>query len=903
MTRVNSHWHHFATGEFSVSGLARVDQEFARLAAEVQENLLPHAIGKGSVRPGTQYIVNTPSNNKCRMLPFVRAVDDKAILVMSSGVLSVMVDDVFVTRPSVSSSVTNGDFSSSAGWTLTASSGATATISGGVLTMGAAARGSNAFCERAVSTANVGTLHALNIIVTRGPVRFRCGSTSGAENFITETILDTGVHSLAFTPTTSTYYPRFLTRNGRDCIVDSITVASSGQMALQAPWTESDLSCIRFDQSAVVVFLACKDWHPRKIERRGTYSWSLAEYEADDGPLTSGNETISLTPAATFGNTTITASASYFDTNMEGALIKLYHDRFDTTVNLAGQDIYSDIWVVRGIKASNYNDRSFAYQISGTWSGTLRNQRSLTGPDGDFLDFNRTSGSATIPITVNASFTHAGENDDNNVISYHRIGFLDGSYTSGTATIAIQYEGYSNYGIGRITAVNSPTSVNIEVLKNFNADTSTRDWEIGVWSQYRGYPSAVAFYDGRLWWGGLDDFWGSVSDNYYSFDVDAEGDSGPIIRKVATGGQVSRVNWFLPLQRLIVGTTGAEVSIRSSSFDEPLTPTNITLKDASTMGSSPVSPVKIDTQGIFVQRSQQAVHSIYWDAASGDYKAKDLTRINDDICGDGILELSVQREPETYIWCVRADGQVALLIYDVDEKLEGWSRVITDGEIESVCVLPSAGEDTVYWSVKRTINGNTVRFIEKAAMQSEAIGGTINKMADSAVFAAGPVSSVTATHLANETNLVGWGTRNGVPQPINGLSANGSGVIALGNTYTNVWVGMKYDWRYKTSKLALGAKGGTALLQRKRVTQLGLLVTATHRDSISFGPDFTTMRKMDLTRDGKTVAANTIFSGYDSVPFAFPGEWNSDSRVCLKGSAPYPATLLGLLVGIETSEK
>jgi hypothetical protein len=903
MGKVNAHWHHFTTGEFSAAGLARIDQEAARLAAEVQENLFPHAIGKGQVRPGTQYLGATPSSVQARLLPFTRAVDDVALLVLTNAALRVLVDDEYVTRPSVTSSVTNGDFSSGTGWTLTASSGASSAVTGGKLVMDAVARGSNAFAERAVTTSNAGTEHALDIIVDRGPVRFRCGSTSGAQDYITETTLDTGYHSLAFTPS-GTFYPRFITRNGRDCIIDSIQVASAGVMSIAAPWTTAQLRSIRFDQSADVIFLACKDWQQRKIERRGARSWSVAIYESDDGPFDLGNDTISLTAALTVGNTTIAADSPVFSSDMVGSLVRLQHDRFDTTVQLAGQGVYSDVFVLRGIVASNFNDRSFAYQVTGTWAGTARMQKSLTGPEGDFLDWNYDDSVTTAQFTTNVSPTHTGSTGENNVVSYIRIGFIDGAYTSGVLNLAIQYDGFSGNGIGRITAVNSATEVDIEVLDDFNADTATRAWDIGSWSDNRGWPSAVAFFDGRLWWGGLDDFWGSVSDNFYSFDDTVDGDSGPIVRKVATGGQVSRVNGFLPLQRLIVLTTGAEVSIRSSSFDEPLTPTNITLKDASTVGSASVSPVKVDSQGVFVHRSNRRVYSAYYSIEANDYISKDLTRLNEDIASEGILELSVQREPETYVWCVRGDGQVAILIYDIEEKVEGWSRFITDGEVESVCVLPGEGEDVVYLAVKRTINGSDVRYIEKVCMHSEALGGSTNRMADSGVYAAGPVSSVTAAHLANETGLVGWGTKSGTPQPITGLSADGSGVIALGDTYTEVFVGLPYDWRYKSSRLAYGAQGGTALLMRKRVSQLGLLVNDTHRDAIRFGPDFTTMRKMDLTKNGQAVAANTVFTtAYDADPFGFPGEWSTDARVCLKGSAPYPASLLALVIGVETNEK
>ena len=907
MGKVTTHIHHFTTGEFSVAGLARIDQEVARLAAETQENILPHAIGKGLCRPGTTYMATTPSSNQARLLPFVRAVDDTALLELSNLTLRVYVDDALITRPSVTSTVTNGDFSSATGWTLTSTSGANSSISGGVLTMDADARGSSSFCERSVTTSSAGTEHALNIEVTRGPVRFRCGSSSGASDYIADTVLDTGSHSLAFTPA-GTYHVRFTTREARDCIVDSIQVASAGVMTLSAPWVTAELRGIRFDQSADILYLANKNWQQRKVERRGVRSWSVVKYYSDDGPFRNAPaRDIKLTATATAGNTTLTADQAVFTSSMVGSLVRLYNDSLDASFTLAGQNTFTDVFVVRGILqvGGNAQERSYTTVVSGTWSGTLKNKRSLSGEDGNFADYPRVNGSPTVAITTNGTYVNTGEVESNNLTAYHRIGFVDGDYTSGSATVNISYPGFSGYGVARITAFSSSTSVSVEILENFNSSLGTRSWEIGSWSDLYGWPSGVVLFDGRLWWGGSDDFWGSASDNFVSYDDLEEGDSATIARKVATGGSVSQVNWFLPLQRLIIGTTGAEVSARSSNFDEPLTPTNVTIKDASTMGSRSVSPVKLDSRGIFVHRSGISVHALLYSFEANDYITQDLTALNEDICGTGVVELATQRQPESYVWGVREDGQAICLIYDWNQKVQGWVRMVTDGEIESVCTLPDDDEDSVYFAIKRSINGGTVRYIEKLAMHTEASGGAIHKMADCGVFAAGPVSSVTAAHLANETGLVGWGTlvSTGVHMPILAKSADGSGVIALGASYTNVFMGLPFTCKYKSSRLAYAAAAGTALLQRKRVPQLGLLMADTHRDAVSFGPSFDDLVQMDMNFEGLDQPANTVYDVYDAPTFAFPGVWETDARICLQVSAPYPATFLGIVVGVETNEK
>ncbi len=347
--------------------------------------------------------------------------------------------------------------------------------------------------------------------------------------------------------------------------------------------------------------------------------------------------------------------------------------------------------------------------------------------------------------------------------------------------------------------------------------------------------------------------------------------------------------------------------MRSSSFDEPLTPSNITLKDASTLGSSSVSPVKIDSRGLFVHRSTQSVHAVLYSFDANDYTTDDLTEFNEDICSPGIVEMAVMREPENLVWCVRGDGQVAILMYDWSEtrQAQGWSRFVTDGEVESVCVLPGTEQDQVYLSIKRTIKGSTVRYIEKLNLFSEAIGGTLNKMADSGVYHAGETNNVTAAHLANETDIVGWGTRGGLKFALTGLSADSNGLIQLGESYTDIFVGKGYDCKYLSGKLAYAAQEGTALMQKKRVSQLGLQLANTHRDAISYGKSLsaTNLRKMTQIRNGQAQTENTVYTTYDEPTMPFPGGWDTDSRVALKVSAPYPATFLGMVVGVETNEK
>ena len=74
-----------------------------------------------------------------------------------------------------------------------------------------------------------------------------------------------------------------------------------------------------------------------------------------------------------------------------------------------------------------------------------------------------------------------------------------------------------------------------------------------------------------------------------------------------------------------------------------------------------------------------------------------------------------QQEPELVIWFVHSDGRLIGLTYDRANGAVGWHTHPLGGTnpiVESIASIPSGAEDQVYISVKRTIDGSTVRHIE-----------------------------------------------------------------------------------------------------------------------------------------------------------------------------------------------
>ena len=256
MSRLTTLLHAFNRGIVSPQSLGRTDLERLRLSAETMTNWVPRTLGSMMLRPGTVYIGSTNSNAAARLIPFVYATTDTAIIELTDSLMRVWVSESPITRVSVSATVTNGDFSSGTGWTVTTSADATGTISGGKLTLACPSRGGLVTVHRSVSIGGGDTAkeHAFRIVVDRGPVVFRCGSTAGDDDIITQTTLGTGTHSLAFTPNTATVYPQFESRKARSIIVDAITIEAAGTFTMATPWPLASLDSVRVDQSGDTLY-------------------------------------------------------------------------------------------------------------------------------------------------------------------------------------------------------------------------------------------------------------------------------------------------------------------------------------------------------------------------------------------------------------------------------------------------------------------------------------------------------------------------------------------------------------------------------------------------------------------------------------------------------------------------
>ncbi|MQY48191.1 hypothetical protein GAO09_19330 [Rhizobiales bacterium RZME27] len=890
MPRVNAPIFSLNGGEVGEEALARLDLERMQFAGALYSNMLPKVIGSMSLRPGLEHIADIDFG-PVQLLEYAYSGGATLLPILSNLEMRVVKDRAVVARQAVATTVVNGEFGSFAGWSEASGSGASASVSAGDLVLAGTLQNRAAARQTiSVASGDQEKEHALRVDIERGPVDVRIGTSAGRGDLVEALGIEDGVHSLSFTPFASTIYIELANTAARQSRVESCQFEAAGPMVIPTPWDAADLSSnlVKYRQKTDVIYASSTAYQQREIQRRGDTSWGMQRYKVGDGPFSLYDGNIQLQNSVSEGNGTITASQPYFEAGMVGRLFRLFHNGalVTDTFNTGGQE-------GARVRISGVGEaRRIGYQVSGTFSGIVTLQSANDDGSG-----NPTGWVDVVNVTAPINTTY--KDSDDNVIKFFRFTVKAGNYTSGSIVTTIAYSGGSQSGICRITAVNSPTNASMEVLKRFLNTTATSDWDYSTWSDYDGWPSAVERFGGRLYWGKGDIAYGSVPDAFKSFDDTIEGASAPIARSVGAGSQRG-ILWLLGLERLFAGSDVSEISIKASSFDEPLTPDAWFPVDVSTLGCSDIRPVKADKDGIFIQSSGVSVYRMAQDQG-GNYGASNLMAMHEEICdGSPIVDITVQRRPDTTVWFVLTNGEARALTYEPSENVVAWSRFVTDGQITNVAAVRGKGQDSVYFAVIR----NGKKRLERLADAKDCRGGALNCLADGfTTFTATANQTVFSVPQLAGKQVTVWVNGKAVHDQNNLATATGGNVtlttpVPAGQT---VVIGLPYIGRWQSTKLAYGAGGGTALFMRKKIAQLGLYLTNTVLDGLRAGRDFATLRQLTSTKNGGPLPKGQLQEAFDFDLLPISSDWNTDSRVCLEQRAPYPFTASAMVLDATTN--
>lgn len=882
----------FAGGEIGKEALARVELDLYPSTCEVMENFFPGMRGSMIKVPGTDYVGQLLASTAI-LRPFAFNVDQTRVLEISDSELRIVDGDEYV-------SLVGGEATLGTPVNNASTGGSSIDEDVGNVTFTATAGGEARVTIPVTDGELVQT--SFQFEIQRRPLRVSVGTTASLSDIAAEILLEPGLHVITVLPTATEYNINFkLEEEGKAKLIGLVRKAP-GRLVIETSWLQADLPGIRYRQSNDVVFMYHRGHRTRVLERLGDTSWSLRYFRPKNGPFEAPNLTrTTLTPSGTSGSVNITASKAIFAASSVGQLLELEHQGQTETLDATAVDQASQPIRVFGLE----NNRLFNVKVEGTFVGTVKLQRSF-GNTVDWTDYL----AYTAPTT-----TTVDDALDNQTIYYR---FLCSGYTSGTIECTLTYGGGTTTGRGEIVEFTSPTSVVVEVYENFGSLNATTRWSEGSWSTLYDWPVAGLIEDARHWLTGDGRLFVSESDDYESYELSSD-PSGAIQRTIGVGDtNVSR--WIEMATRIVVGTHGGELEVGSNNLDETVTYQNIKARPAGDEGSADTQAMKAGNRIVYIDQARTRLLQAYLDSETGKTEIDDLCRLHEKMAGeveqdsdDGFVELAYQRKPEKRIWVVRSDGQVSIMLYIPREGHYGWARIkmANGGKVKSLCIVPGKPEDRVHVLVEREINGETVLYHERFALNRFPVvvttneDGTTSRSAPKAhrlqcaLVSSGDPETVFGNldHLEGETVAV-WGDGKDMGQYV----VEG-GQITLSIACSYVIIGLAYDAFWKSSKLAYGSKRGSALTQQKTVGRLGVVTHETPLGVLRWGRDFDSCNDKLVNEffDGIIMDQPALLVSSDENQ-PFEGITDIDARICLKASGPAPVTVLAIVPNIDLEE-
>lgn len=443
-----------------------------------------------------------------------------------------------------------------------------------------------------------------------------------------------------------------------------------------------------------------------------------------------------------------------------------------------------------------------------------------------------------------------------------------------------------NFGRARITAFVSSTQVKARVTIPFFDTTAiaSSGWELeagyeDVWSSTRGYPRTVAFYGGRLFLGGSktrpSTVWGSRVGDYFDFNP-GEALADDAVEATADTGQYNAIVDVYSGRALQVFTVGAEFFVPQPA-DEPITPSNFSLKVQTENGSRPgVRVVNIEGGTIFIQRQGKSLAEFIFTNTEQAYTAAKISLLSSHLLKDpsemAIKNATSTDEGDRLLIVNSRDGTIACYTLLRSQKVIAPSEWTTDGQYISVGV----DVDDAYVVVKRTIGGVDQYFVELFDEDLEL------DCARSATVGGSTASVATLSYLNGKTVKV---IRDGLIEADKVVS---SGTVTFDRAATASYqIGLNYVPLIKTLPVAPRTQAGSIRGNKKRI--FDIIVDLFETQSLSIQGREIAFRNFGQNVLDRSVADYTGLKRVDTLL-----GYDREGAITITQNDPLKMTILGI---------
>ena len=279
--------------------------------------------------------------------------------------------------------------------------------------------------------------------------------------------------------------------------------------------------------------------------------------------------------------------------------------------------------------------------------------------------------------------------------------------------------------------------------------SNLRDWKLGQW--YTGnYPHFVTLFQQRLVFARVDHspqtVYFSQTNDFYNFGP-SESLGSATGQTTASGasiigeqvlsfnamtftfdsGTVDEIQFLIPQEKLLAGTTGGIYAVYGSEQDLTITPTNFTIRREGTQpAEKTVNAVAVDENVIYVEGSGVKVRLVNFGNVSSAAKSFDVTIRSNDILNDKGKQIISTAIPNYANWIRDGSGAISCVTYIPQNSIVAWHRhkiggsyeysktrggdptgyLTTDqthGVVVDMATIPYGDQDQLWMLVRRTI--------------------------------------------------------------------------------------------------------------------------------------------------------------------------------------------------------
>jgi hypothetical protein len=433
---------------------------------------------------------------------------------------------------------------------------------------------------------------------------------------------------------------------------------------------------------------------------------------------------------------------------------------------------------------------------------------------------------------------------------------------------------------------------------------ATPPLDIDLFTSADNYPGAVAYQDQRKAEAGTIDQPQNVwmtragSEDNFNFSIPAKDDDS-IQFKIASR-ENNAIYHLVPMADLIACTPAALWRI-SGGLSEVLTPLTLTAKEQTFVGSSQTKPLKVGNNMLYIAARGGHLREFGFDGDRNGYISGDISiRAPHLFDTDGVRSMTAQYDPFPTIWACMTSGKMTGLTYIPEQQIAAFhwhdtgpldAAGVARDLFEDATTIYEDGRDVTYVVVRRTIDGATVRYIERFADRR------FTEDEDQFFVDCGyryegvaPVTQLTGLDwLEGEEVAI---LADGAVLPVQTITA---GVLTLPDEIeaTKINVGLPYVCQLQTLPMALELQGyGQGM--PKNVNEVVLRV---YRSSAVFaGPSF----DEDELVEAKVRTLENLGSPPDLITgvmeIVTKGAWTDDGQVCIQHTDPRAQTILSMTI-------